>query len=45
MAASGADRLWSMEELIAKMDEVAPKPGPRGPYKNATAEALDGRLN
>ena len=22
------DRLWSMEDLVAKMDEFAPKPGP-----------------
>jgi hypothetical protein len=22
-----------MDDLVAMMDEVAPKPGPRGPYK------------
>lgn len=38
MAAGVADKLWSMADLIAMMDEVAPKPGPRGPYKKRTAE-------
>ena len=33
MAADVADKLWSMDDLVAMMDEVAPKPGPRGPYK------------
>ena len=33
MAAGIADHLWSMDELCEAMDAVAPKPGPRGPYK------------
>ena len=33
MAAGVADELWSMDDLVTMMDEVAPKPGPRGPYK------------
>lgn len=38
MAAGGADKLWSMNDLVAMMDEVAPKPGPHGPYKKRSAE-------
>lgn len=37
MAAGVADKLWSMADLVAMMDEVAPKPGPRGPYKKRSA--------
>lgn len=33
MAAGVADRLWSIEDIIARTDADAPKPGPRGPYK------------
>lgn len=33
MAAGVSDKLWSMYDLVAIMDDVAPKPGPRGPYK------------
>lgn len=33
MAARVADKLWSMADLVAMMDAVAPKPGPRGPYR------------
>lgn len=38
MAAGVADKLWSMDELVAIMDEVAPKPGRRGPYKKRQPE-------
>lgn len=33
MAAGVSQALWSMENLCQMMDAVAPKPGPRGPYK------------
>ncbi len=33
MAAGITDRLWSLEDIIGKIDEMAPAPGPRGPYK------------
>jgi hypothetical protein len=33
MAASVADRLWSMEDIAALVEAAGPKPGPRGPYK------------
>lgn len=33
MAAGITDRLWSMEDIVAKIDELAPAPKPRGPYK------------
>ncbi|MCV0397410.1 MAG: hypothetical protein K5872_16305 [Rhizobiaceae bacterium] len=33
MAAVVTDGLGSVDDLVAMMDEVAPKPGPRGQYK------------
>jgi IS1 family transposase len=33
MAAGVADRLWSFEDVVAKIDEMAPPAKPRGPYK------------
>ena len=33
MAAGITDRLWSLDDVIAKIDELAPAPKPRGPYK------------
>ena len=33
MAAGVTDRLWSLEDIVAKIDELAPAPKPRGPYK------------
>ena len=33
MAAGVSDRLWSLEDVVTKIDEMAPVPGPRGPYK------------
>ena len=33
MAAGVSDRLWSLDDVIARIDADAPKPGKRGPYK------------
>ncbi len=38
MAAGVSKTLWSIEDIIARMDADAPKPGPRGPYKKRDAE-------
>jgi hypothetical protein len=37
MAAGVSDRLWSLEDVLAKIDEMAPAPKPRGPYKKRAA--------
>jgi hypothetical protein len=39
MAAGVTDRLWSLEDVVAKMEEVAPAPKARGPYKKRDAVA------
>ena len=33
MAAGVTDRLWSLEDVVAKIDELAPAPKVRGPYR------------
>jgi len=33
MAAGIADRLWSLEDIVAKIDDMSPPPAKRGPYK------------
>lgn len=33
MAAGVTDRLWDIEDIVRLIDEAAPRPGPRGPYK------------
>lgn len=38
MAAGMSKTLWSMDDLVAKMDAVAPKPEPRGSYKKREPE-------
>ena len=37
MAAGITDRLWSLEDIAAKIDALAPAPKPRGPYKKRAA--------
>lgn len=37
MAAGITDRLWSLEDIIARIDAMAPYPKPRGPYKKRIA--------
>jgi IS1 family transposase len=33
MAAGITDRLWSLDDIVAKIDELSPPPAKRGPYK------------
>ena len=33
MAAGVTDRLWDIDDIVRLIDEAAPKPGARGPYK------------
>jgi IS1 family transposase len=37
MAAGITDRLWSLEDVVAKIDAMAPEPKARGPYKKREA--------
>jgi IS1 family transposase/lambda repressor-like predicted transcriptional regulator len=37
MAAGITDRLWSLDDVVAKIDEMAPAPKVRGPYKKRSA--------
>ena len=37
MAAGITDRLWSLEDIVAKIDEMAPAPKARSPYKKRPA--------
>ena len=33
MAAGITDRLWSLDDIVAKIDAMVPSPKARGPYK------------
>lgn len=37
MAAGISDTLWTMDDVIAKIDELSPPPAKRGPYKKRSA--------
>lgn len=37
MAAGVTNRLWSIEDIAGLVEGAAPKPGPRGPYKERQA--------
>jgi hypothetical protein len=37
MAAGITDKLWSVEDIVALIEDSEPKPGKRGPYKKRTA--------
>jgi IS1 family transposase len=37
MAAGVSNHLWSLEDVVAKIDEMVPAPKPRGPYKKRAA--------
>jgi IS1 family transposase len=39
MAAGITDRLWSLDDVVAKIDEMAPEPKKRGPYKKREANS------
>jgi hypothetical protein len=40
MAAGITDRVWSVEEIVAMMDEAAPKPGRPKAYKKRAPHGL-----
>ena len=41
MAAGISDTLWDMSDIVKLIDAAAPKPGPRGPYKNRSTEMTE----
>ena len=38
MAAGIADSPWEMADIVTLIDDAAPKPGRRGPYRKAKSE-------
>lgn len=43
MAAGITDRLWSLEDVVAKIDAMATAPKPHRHYKKRTAQLQDDR--
>ncbi|MXY56990.1 MAG: IS1 family transposase [Gammaproteobacteria bacterium] len=39
MAAGVTDRLWEIGDIVRMVEEAAPKPGPRGPYKKRASNS------
>jgi hypothetical protein len=39
MAAGLSDKLWSIEDIANLVEDAAPKPGKRGPYKKRVVVA------
>ena len=39
MEAGVTDRLWSIEDVVKLVEDAAPKPGPRGPYKKRAKDS------
>lgn len=37
MAANVTERLWSLKDVVGKIDAIAPKPAKRGPYRKRNA--------
>ena len=37
MAAGVTERLWELEDIVALIETAEPKSGPRGPYKERSA--------
>ena len=42
IAAGVSDRLWSLEDIVTKIDEMVPAPKPRGPYKKSLRDITCG---
>ena len=39
MEAGVTDRLWEIADIVRLVEEAAPKPGPRGPYKKRAKQS------
>jgi len=39
MEAGVTERLWSIEDIVKLVEDAAPKPGPRGPYKKRAKDS------
>ena len=38
MAAGVTERLWEIVDIVRLVEDAAPKPGPRGPYKKRNSD-------